>query len=125
MTDDQQTQSIDDVLTAALAASADRRNLRARTCLTTLRRYERRILRDAAVMGFVRGYDLGWVHGTQEARGERPYRSLAGFPADADIIVDTINACDRADGYDYITDACNGRRRRVTKARLYHPEEPR
>jgi hypothetical protein len=104
----------------AVAAADDIRAQRATTAMRTLRRYERRLVREAAVMGFVLGYRHGFVDGRSDVT---PNGST--FPADDRIIVNVINACDTSDGYPYITDACNGRRRRVTRTRLYHPQEPR
>jgi len=105
------------------ADNATRRELRARTALATLRRYERRIVWEAAVMGFVLGDRHGRVNGYRYATDARIDDK---FPHDTDIVLNVIEHCDStADLYPYIADACNGRRRRVTRARLFHPEEPR
>lgn len=113
-----------DVIARMVAANDARRDLRARTALATMRRYERRLVREAAVIGYVLGYQSGSLDGRSGIGG--PADKNNTIPSDADIVVRVIQHCDStADLYPYIAAACNGTRRRVTRSRLYHPEEPR
>lgn len=83
--------------------------------LATLTPFERRLVREAAVMGYVRGAMAG--------------RSRAGLgeprdgdvPSDASILADVIGACIAMD-YPYLAAASRGQRRRVTKNRRWPNE---
>lgn len=113
-----------DMVAHMIAAGDQRRDLRTRTALATMRRYERRLVREAAVMGYVLGYQSGNVDGRNGRGG--PLDDTNRTPHDSDILVRVIQHCDStADLYPYIAAACNGQRRRVTQSRLFHPEEPR
>lgn len=105
-----------------VAAGDQRRAKRADTAWRTLKPFERRILREAAVMGYVLGYRHGLVRGRS---GTRVLDDSAGFPGDEDIIRSVIEHCDSSDGYAYLTDACDGMRRRVTRKRMYPGEVAR
>lgn len=99
------------------AANARRRADRAHTALSTLSRYERRIAREAAVMGYVLGHRTGLL----DARVS--LADATGIPGDAEILRTVIEHCDStSDLYPYLAAACAGRRRRITKARLWPTE---
>jgi len=102
-------------------ASRRRRASRAETAWRTLRRYERRLVKEAAVMGYVLGYRNGGIEAREGyTRAEIESRWLG----DVDVIRTVIEHCDStADLYPYLADACNGRRRRVTRTRLWPGEQ--
>jgi hypothetical protein len=102
---DSKVDTMQQILLQAVTDEMDRRHHRANVAWETLRPYERRILHEAAVMGYVMGHTGGPV------------------PSDTDIIRMVITHCDsNADLYPYIAAACTGRRRRITRKRL-HPGE--
>lgn len=98
-------------------ADRDRhRAARVDTALATLRPYERRVVLEAAVMGYVLGHRDGGID-TRQAT-QRP------FPRDAQILADVIAHCDSSSRtYPYLGEACDGRRRRVTAGRRWPGEE--
>lgn len=76
--------------------------------LATLRPYERRLLREAAVMGYARG--------TLLPAGDK-------VPPDSRVLFDVVDACiDYPDRFPFLADAARGRRRRVV--RLWPGEQP-
>jgi hypothetical protein len=103
-----------------LAARDQQRAARCDTALRTLRPYERRIVREAAVMGYVLGRQDGLLRG-------RPGTGLddtEGFPGDSTILQEVLQHCDStSDLYPYLAAAAGGRRRRVTPARMWPGEE--
>lgn len=86
--------------------------------LATLKPYERRLVREAAVMGYVRGAIAGRS------------RATLGEPRDGDIpksdsvmLAEVIGACISMDDlYPYLAEASRGRRRRITRARRWPGE---
>lgn len=68
---------------------------------------------------------MGYVLGHQDGRiDERQHRTVAEitarYPKDAEILQQVIEHCDTtSDLYPFLGAACDGRRRRITKARLY------
>lgn len=85
--------------------------------LATLRPYERRIVREAAVMGFVRGAMAG------RSRASLGKPRDGDIPKDAAMLFEVIDAClGMEDLYPYIAPAASGRRRRVTKSRRWPGE---
>lgn len=86
--------------------------------LATLRPYERRLVREAAVMGYVRGAMAGRSRATlgKPRDGDIPR-------SDAEMLVEVIDACiAMEDLYPYIATAAIGRRRRITKTRRWPGE---
>jgi hypothetical protein len=83
--------------------------------LATLRPYERRLVREAAVMGYVRGAMAGRSRATLGEPRD------GDIPPDASILADVIGACIAMD-YPYLAAASEGRRRRITKTRLWPGE---
>lgn len=87
-----------------------------------LRPYERRIVREAAVMGYVLGHRDGRLdYAQRNTGGEQP------FPADIDIVRRTLEHCATTDGdngprFPYLAAAANGRRRHITRNRLWPGE---
>lgn len=110
-------------LVARIVADGDRRRAaRANQAIRTLRRYERRILREASVMGYVLGYRDGVVdarhHGVTVLDGK------SRFPHGNDIMVNVIEHCDSTgDLYPFVAALCEGRRRRITRRQLWPLEE--
>lgn len=102
-----------------VAAGDQRRAARVSRAWSILRPFERRILREAAVMGYVLGYRRGLVRGRS---GASVLDDGGEFPSDEDIIRQVIQHCDSSAGYSYLTDACDGMRRRVTRKRMYPGE---
>jgi hypothetical protein len=99
-------------LERVMARSEQRRAERASRALNTLRPYERRIAREAAVMGYVLGHRDGALDGINSP-----------IPPDSSILIRTIEACDgMPDLYPYLHVACGGRRRRITRTRLWPGE---
>lgn len=99
------------LLERVFAEGRRRRGERVGVALTTLTRYERRLVREAAVMGYVLGRQDGQLR-------------VEPFPKDSTILHDVIEHCDTlAHLYPYLAAACDGRRRRVTRARLWPGED--
>jgi hypothetical protein len=110
-----------EVLTRVMSASRQRRADRANTALRTLRPYERRLVREAAVMGYVLGRQDGLIKGRQG--GSLAFGNGDDFPGDAVVLQNVLEHCDSTDDlYPYLAAACAGRRRRVTKGRLWPGE---
>jgi hypothetical protein len=85
--------------------------------LDTLRPYERRLVREAAVMGYVRGAMAGRSRATLGEPRD------GDVPPDAAILADVLAACiSMSDIYPYIAEAADGRRRRITKSRRWPGE---
>ncbi|MFY1686379.1 hypothetical protein [Plantactinospora sp. WMMB782] len=83
--------------------------------LATLSPFERRLVREAAVMGYVRGAMAGHLDGRQGREQE--------IPKDATILVEVVGACISMDElYPYLAAASEGKRRRVTKSRRWPGE---
>lgn len=107
-------------LVAYLTARDQQRVDRVRRALATLRPYERRLVREAAVMGYVRGAIAGR---SRAALGEPRDGDI---PADSAILTEVILGCASMDDlHPYLADAANGRRRRITRARLWPGETAR
>lgn len=83
--------------------------------LATLTPFERRLVREAAVMGYVRGAMAGRNRATLGEPRE------GDILPDPDILADVIDACIAMD-YPYLRAASNGQRRRVTKKRRWPGE---
>lgn len=118
------TPALDPEITSGLvrmfAANQERRASRANTAFELLRPYERRIVREAAVMGYVLGHGAGRLDGVQN-RSQAEIQ--AGWPKDFAVLREVIEHCDStSDLYPYLGAACDGRRRRVTKARQWPGE---
>lgn len=112
---------IGEVIARVFEEGRNRRAARANTAFTTLRPYERRIAREAAVMGYVLGRREGLIKGRQ---GGSILNDGGDFPGDFAILQNVIEHCDStSDLYPYLAAACDGRRRRVTKARQWPGEE--
>ncbi|GIM88861.1 hypothetical protein [Paractinoplanes toevensis] len=108
-----------DVVRMVLAGDR-RRATRANTALSVLSRYERRLVREAAVMGYVLGRQDGYIKARQGASTS----DSGGYPKDSAILQDVIEHCDStSDRFPYLAAACAGQRRRVTRARLWAGEE--
>lgn len=106
-------------LARMMSANAQRRADRANTAVATLRPFERRLVREAAVMGYVLGQREGMVKGRQGGS----VIDDGDFPRDREILRWVIEHCDStSDLYPYLAAACDGRRRRVTKARQWQGE---
>lgn len=86
--------------------------------LATLRPYERRLVHEAAGMGYVRGTMRGRIRaGLGEPRD-------GDIPPDRDILFEVIASCVGMDNlYPYLAAASQGRRRRVTRARMWPGEK--
>ncbi|MEV1013751.1 MULTISPECIES: hypothetical protein [unclassified Micromonospora] len=83
--------------------------------LSTLRPYERRLVREAAVMGYVRGTMAGRV----DANMGRDTQ----IPKDSAVLFEVVEACIAMDDlYPYLAEAADGRRRRITKSRRWPGE---
>ncbi|MEU8158138.1 hypothetical protein AB0B94_31170 [Micromonospora sp. NPDC048986] len=77
--------------------------------LATLSPYERRLVREAAVMGYVRGAMAG--------------KHREDVPGDGAILAEVLGACiTMGDLYPYLAAASEGCRRRVTKSRRWPGE---
>lgn len=97
------------------------RDARADTAFATLRPYERRIVREAAVMAYVLGYQAGNLDGRNGNGG--PLDDTRRIPGDFDIVRTVLRHCDSTgDLYPYLAEAAEGRRRRVTQARRWPGE---
>jgi hypothetical protein len=93
---------------------------RANTAFALLRPYERRIVREAAVMGYVLGRRAGQIDGRN---GVSILDTPTDFPGDFDIVRNVLQHCDSTDDkFPYLADACAGRRRRVTRKRMWPGE---
>lgn len=91
------------------------RAARALRALRTLKPYERELIREAAVMGYVLGRQIGEIRGRQ---GASALDSRKDYPSDAAVLQNVIEHCDSTgDLYPYLADAAAGRRRRVTRKR--------
>lgn len=117
------TAALDPEITAGLvrmfAANQERRASRANTAFELLRPCERRIVREAAVMGYVLGHQAGRLD-AQLSQAE----IRAAWPKDFAVLQNVLEHCDStSDLYPYLAAACDGRRRRVTKARQWPGEE--
>lgn len=108
--------NIPDALVQYFAAREQQREQQVNLALATLRPYERRLVREAAVMGYVRGAIAGRCRATLGEPRD------GDVPTDADIVFDVVSACIKMDGYSYLTDASYGKRRRVTKPRRWPGE---
>lgn len=95
---------IDPALLAYFTARQQQRDDAVTRALETLRPYERRLVREAAIMGYVRGALYG--------------KHRDDIPKDSAIVYEVIDACVAMDDrYPFIAEAAEGRRRRVTKNR--------
>lgn len=104
------TETLPPGLVDYLAARDQQRADRADTAWRTLRPFERRLVREAAVMGFVLGDRAGLTRDDE-------------FPRDMDIVRNVLEHCDStSDKFPYLGAACSGRRRRITKARMWPGE---
>jgi hypothetical protein len=108
---------------AKLVADGDRRRAeRATTAWNkVLRPYERRIVREAAVMGYILGHRDGRIdHAIGNAESSRR------FPADLDIVRWVLEHCstttNNGSSFPYLADATTGVRRRITRKRLWPGE---
>ena len=102
-----------------LAARDQQRLNAANRALATLRPYERRLIREAAVMGYVLGQQDGLIRG----RSGNGYDDNEAYPKDAAILTDVVQHCiTTGDLYPYIAEASEGRRRRVTRKRMWPGE---
>jgi hypothetical protein len=112
-----------DLIAQILVSGDQRRAARANTAFALLRPYERRIVREAAVMGYVLGRQDGMVKG--RAGGSLAFDDGSDFPKDFDIVRRVLQHCDTTDDlYPYLGAAASGRRRRVTRARMWPGEAP-
>jgi hypothetical protein len=110
-----------EALARIFEANRQHRAARASTALSTMSRHERRLVKEAAVMGYVLGYRSGNLDGRAGIGG--PLHTSAPFPGDASIVRQVIEHCDSTDDlYPYIAALCAGRRRRVTKKRRWPGE---
>lgn len=102
-------------------ASRDRQRTEAvNRALATLKPFERRILREAAVMGYVRGAMAGRSRATMGEPRD------GDVPADASIVHEVISCCaSMGELYPYLAEATEGRRRRITAARRWPGEARR
>lgn len=86
-------------LAEVFAAKQTHRERRARTALLSMTVRERRLVREAAVMGYVQGVRHG------------PHRDK--IPGDSAIVVEVLIACDAfCDLYPFLSTACDGKRKR-------------
>lgn len=104
------------------AARQQERDDRANTAWRTLTNFERRVLKEAAVMGYVLGYRAGNADGRLGDGG--PLDKTERIPHDNDIVRTVLQHCDStSDLYPFLGAACYGRRRRITAARRWPGEE--
>lgn len=107
-------------LAEVFEAVRQRRAARVVAAFQLWRPYERRIVKEAAVMGYVLGRQDGLIIGRS---GRSILNDRDGFPGDAKILQDVIEHCDTSsDTYPYIGQACDGRRRRITRGRQWPGE---
>lgn len=96
---------------------ADRRQKRAdavQRALDTLTPFERRLVHEAAVMGYVRGAMAGRSRATLGEHRD------GDIPKDAAIIFAVVDACAAmSETYPYLAAASFGKRRRITKTRRW------
>lgn len=109
------TGSLPDGLLDYFAAREKARAETIEQALRTLTRFERRLVREAAVMGYVRGAMAGRSRATLGEPRD------GDIPDDSAILADVIGACISMD-YPYLAAASQGRRRRVTRTRLWPGE---
>lgn len=104
-----------------MVLAGDRRRAeRADTAWRTLTKFERRIVREAAVMGYVLGRQDGMI---AARNGARLYERPTDFPGDFDIVRQVLEHCDSTDDlYPYLGAACAGKRRRITRKRMWPGE---
>lgn len=101
---------------------ARHRAQRANTAWQTLHPYERRIVREAAAMAYVKGWNAGMI---DHHDGARFGDARNHIPPDSDIVMLVLQACDAMpDLYPYLHVACGGRRRRITRKRRWPGEDP-
>lgn len=104
-------------LARVMSANQQRRAARAAIALKTLSPYERRLVCEAAVMGYILGRRTGLAKGR---RGDSILSDGDDFPRDAAIVQAVLQHCDSTeDLYPYLAAAADGKRRRVTKARQW------
>jgi hypothetical protein len=104
-----------------VAIGDQRRADRADTAWRTLNPYERRIVREAAVMGYVLGRQDGLIKGRDG--GSLAFDNGDDFPRDFDIVRQVLEHCDStSDLYPHLGEAASGRRRRITRARMWPGE---
>lgn len=97
-----------------------RRSTRADRAWNTLRPFERRVLKEAAVMGYVLGRQDGLI---MRSRRQGILDATENYPRDFAIVQDVIEHCDSTgDSFPYLAQACDGRRRRITRRRLWPGE---
>lgn len=100
-----------------VATGDQRRADRADTAWRTLTKHERRVVREAAVMGYVLGRQDGKIDGSRFPHPPSP------FPGDFDIVRQVLEHCDStSDRFPYLGAACSGRRRRITRKRMWPGE---
>lgn len=110
---------IADLVVRVFADGQQRRRDAVGRAWITLRPYERRLVHEAAVMGYVRGA----LAGRAGAALNEPRET--DIPTDTDMIFEVVGAClAMPDRYPYLAAAANGRRRRITRARRWPGEEP-
>jgi hypothetical protein len=104
------------------AVRQQERDDRANTAWRTLTNFERRVLKESAVMAYVVGYLAGNADGRQGNGG--PFDNIRRIPADHLIVRTVLQHCDStSDLYPFLGEACEGRRRRITAARRWPGEE--
>jgi hypothetical protein len=109
--------TLPDGLADYLAARDQQRLNAANRALSTLRPYERRLVCEAAVMGYVLGRQDGLVKARQ---GGSILDDADGFPHDSEILTSVVQHCISTDDlYPHIAEASEGRRRRVTRKRMW------
>jgi hypothetical protein len=108
--------AVPDDLASYFAERQRQRTEEVNRALATMRPYERRLVREAAVMGYVRGVMAGRSRATLGEPRD------GDVPSDPAILADVIGACIAMD-YPYLQAAAYGQRRRVTKARRWPGEQ--
>lgn len=116
------TTPLPDGLAEYFAARQQQRDDRANTAWKLLRPYERRLVREAAVMGYVLGRRAGEV-AARSASWRSTGQPEDTFPGDFDIVRSVLQHCDSThELYPYLAEACHGQRRRVTRKRMWPGE---